>query len=59
MLTCHSGVAQPHVIQGLADTLGVPVKAPTNAVGVPSFGEGPFTPKIKDGGSWLTFLPMA
>lgn len=59
MLTCHSGTAQPHVIQDMANSLGVPVKAPTNAVGVPSFGEGPFTPKIKDGGSWLTFLPMA
>ncbi|MFD6295254.1 putative T7SS-secreted protein [Streptomyces sp. NPDC060235] len=59
MLTCHSGVAQPHTIQGLANSLGVPVKAPTNAVGVPSFGEGPFVPTIRDGGSWLTFLPMA
>jgi uncharacterized protein YukE len=59
MLTCHSGVAQPHVIQDMANALGVPVKAPTNAVGVPTFGAGPFTPKINDGGSWLTFLPMA
>ncbi|GGQ07530.1 putative T7SS-secreted protein [Streptomyces mutabilis] len=58
MLTCHSGAAQPEVIQNMANSLGVPVKAPTNAVGVPSFGEGPFTPKIKDDGVWLTFLPM-
>ncbi|MFD5570733.1 putative T7SS-secreted protein [Streptomyces cadmiisoli] len=58
MLTCHSGAAQPHVIQEMANSLGVPVKAPTDAVGVPSFGEGPFTPHIKDGGVWLTFLPM-
>jgi hypothetical protein len=43
----------------MANALGVPVKAPTNAVGVPTFGAGPFTPKINDGGSWLTFLPMA
>ncbi|MDX3407112.1 putative T7SS-secreted protein [Streptomyces anthocyanicus] len=59
MLTCHSGTAQPEVIQHMANSLGVPVKAPTNAVGVPSFGDGPFTPQIKDNGSWLTFLPMA
>ncbi|MFJ5776555.1 putative T7SS-secreted protein [Streptomyces sp. NPDC093094] len=59
MLTCHSGAAQPQVIQEMANSLGVPVKAPTNAVGVPSFGEGPFTPHIKDEGVWLTFLPMA
>ncbi|MGB8939962.1 MAG: putative T7SS-secreted protein [Streptomyces sp.] len=61
MLTCHSGVAQPHVIQDMANQLGVPVKAPTNAVGVPKevFGDGPFVPFIKDNGSWLTFLPMA
>ncbi|MGX5213360.1 putative T7SS-secreted protein [Streptomyces violaceus] len=59
MLTCHSGAAQPQVIQEMANSLGVPVKAPTNAVGVPSFGEGPFTPHIRDGGVWLTFLPMA
>jgi hypothetical protein len=58
MLTCHSGAAQPQAIQNLANSLGVPVKAPTNAVGVPSYGEGPFTPHIKDGGVWLTFLPM-
>ncbi|MFG2312360.1 putative T7SS-secreted protein [Streptomyces sp. NPDC048566] len=59
MLTCHSGVAQPQAIQGIANSLGVPVKAPTNVVGVPSFGKGPFKPTINDGGSWLTFLPMA
>ncbi|MEU3740522.1 hypothetical protein AB0E78_26095 [Streptomyces sp. NPDC032198] len=61
MLTCHSGVAQPHAIQDMANQLGVPVKAPTNAVGVPKevFGDGPFVPFIKDNGSWLTFLPMA
>jgi hypothetical protein len=58
MLTCHSGVAQPHVIQNMANSLGVPVKAPTDAVGVPSFGEGPFTPRINNDGVWLTFLPM-
>ncbi|MFJ8593184.1 hypothetical protein [Streptomyces sp. NPDC093598] len=43
----------------MANSLGVPVKAPANAVGVPSFGEGPFTPHIRDEGVWLTFLPMA
>ncbi|MGW2263178.1 putative T7SS-secreted protein [Streptomyces koyangensis] len=58
MLTCHSGAAQPEAIQHMANSPGVPVKAPTDAVGVPSFGGGPFTPQIKDGGSWLTFLPM-
>lgn len=61
LLSCHSGAIPPNGIapaQEMANILGTPVRAPTNAVGVPPIGNGPFTPSIRENGDWRTFLPM-
>lgn len=64
LVSCHSGTIaagreELPIAQQVANDLGVPVKAPTNAVGVSRFPKGPETPDIKGGGYWRTFLPMA
>jgi hypothetical protein len=48
--------------QQVADSLGVPVQAPTQAVGVPRYGDGKYVPKIANlpelpEGKWVTFWP--
>ncbi|MET9156752.1 putative T7SS-secreted protein [Streptomyces parvulus] len=61
LLSCHSGAIPPTGIapaQEMANILGTTVKAPTNAVGVPPIGDGPFKPAIMDNGNWRTFLPL-
>ncbi|MCC9155746.1 hypothetical protein LZP81_14020 [Streptomyces parvulus] len=61
LLSCHSGAIPPNGIapaQEMANILGTTVKAPTNAVGVPPIGDGPFKPAIMDNGNWRTFLPL-
>ncbi|WP_128375960.1 putative T7SS-secreted protein [Streptomyces cavernae] len=61
LLSCHSGAIPPGGIapaQEMANILGTTVRAPTNAVGVPPIGNGPFTPSIRDNGTWRTFLPL-
>ncbi|MGW9022698.1 hypothetical protein ACWGQ5_00370 [Streptomyces sp. NPDC055722] len=63
LVSCHTGTAGSHAAeipaaQSIANELGVPVKAPTNKVGVDRF-EGPGQePMIADGGYWRTFLPL-
>lgn len=64
LVSCHSGtVAEVSMeipaAQAVANQLGVPVKAPTDTVGVfPARGPGQ-TPKVFNGGHWRIFLPMA
>ncbi|MFG1604132.1 WXG100 family type VII secretion target [Actinoplanes sp. NPDC049265] len=63
LVSCHTGRSDvPGVVpagQQVADALGVPVMAPTNAVGVPGRGRGTFEPTIRDGGTWVTFEPRS
>ncbi|MFC8200387.1 putative T7SS-secreted protein [Streptomyces sp. NPDC057298] len=61
LLSCHSGAIPPNGIapaQEMANILGTTVRAPTNAVGVPPIGSGPYNPTIRDNGTWRTFLPI-
>ena len=63
LVACHSGTVDPSAGalpagQELADALGVPVTAPTNAVGVNRYGAGQQVPMIRDGGTWVTFHPQ-
>jgi hypothetical protein len=62
LLSCHSGTVDPAAgvppaAQQIADTLRVPVMAPTNAVGID--GEGPVgqAPVIRRPGKWKTYYP--
>ncbi|WP_203733376.1 hypothetical protein [Paractinoplanes durhamensis] len=70
LVSCHTGRvdADPDLSgvvpagQQVADSLGVPVKAPTQAVGVPIYGDGKYVPKIANKpnlpeGKWVTFWP--
>ncbi len=62
LVSCHTGAVDPHAgvppaAQQVADALGVPVKAPTNAVGVNKYGPLDQVPRIRDGGTWETFYP--
>ena len=63
LISCHSGTVAPEAgelppAQLVANQLGVPVRAPTNKVGVRT-GRGPGqTPQIFGGGYWRTFLPI-
>ncbi|MEV4349512.1 hypothetical protein AB0J83_34055 [Actinoplanes sp. NPDC049596] len=63
LVVCHSGTVDPAadslpVGQQMADSLGVPVAAPTNAVGVNRYGAAQQVPSIRDGGTWVTFYPQ-
>ncbi|MFB7957156.1 hypothetical protein ACFYXP_18790, partial [Streptomyces sp. NPDC002466] len=64
LVSCHTGTTAKGVLdvpaaQAIANELGVPVKAPTNKVGVSGrLGPGQ-TPTIFGGGYWRTFLPLA
>jgi hypothetical protein len=60
LVSCHSGVAAeglPAPAQQVADALGVPVIAPTEAVGVPKRGGYNQVPIIRDDGTWEMFYP--
>jgi hypothetical protein len=64
MVSCHSGTSgsvggASSPAQQVANALGVPVMAPTEAVGVRRIGSGPQTPQIRDGGAWKMFYPEA
>ena len=63
MVVCHSGTIDPAVDglpagQEVANSLGVPVKAPTNSVGVYRYGPSQQEPTIRDGGTWVTLYPQ-
>jgi hypothetical protein len=47
----------PPAAQQVADALGVPVMAPTNAVGVRMRGGHGQVPIIRDDGVWQMFYP--
>ena len=61
LLICHSGAAiGPEgrtTAQEIADALGVPVLAPTDAVGVPRRGPAGQEPSIANNGSWVSVEP--
>lgn len=62
LVSCHTGTVDPDAgvppaAQQVADALGVPVMAPTNAVGVDRYGPVGQTPVIRGGGEWKTFYP--
>ena len=62
LVSCHTGTVDPAAgvapaAQQVADALGVPVMAPTNAVGVNRYGPLGQVPQIRDGGTWEVFQP--
>jgi hypothetical protein len=68
LVACHtgrvdgSGLDMVPAGQQVADSLGVPVKAPTQAVGVPLYGDGRYVPQVANNprlpeGKWVTFWP--
>jgi uncharacterized protein YukE len=62
LVSCHTGTVDPNAsvppaAQQVADALGVPVTAPTNAVGVSTYGQAGQVQRIRDGGRWVTFYP--
>jgi hypothetical protein len=62
LVSCHTGAVDvdagvPPAAQQVADALGVPVKAPTTAVGVDRYGPPYQNPFLRDGGTWETFYP--
>ncbi|MEU8213748.1 WXG100 family type VII secretion target [Micromonospora sp. NPDC049044] len=62
LVSCHSGTVDPEAglppaAQRVADALGVPVMAPTDAVGVDRYGPVVQTPMIRGDGEWKTFYP--
>ena len=62
LVSCHTGAVDPlagvsPAAQQVADALGVPVMAPTNAVGVDRYGPVGQTPVIRDGGQWKIYYP--
>ena len=62
LISCHTGAVDdgagvPPAGQQVADALGVPVKAPTDAVGVPRRGPLGQEPTVRGGGTWETFYP--
>jgi len=64
LVSCHSGAVDeaagvPSAAQQVADALGVPVTAPTNAVGVRQTGPVGQVPMIRGGGTWETFYPRS
>jgi hypothetical protein len=63
MVVCHSGTVDPAADaspagQVVANSLGVPVKAPTDAIGINRYGPAQQVPRIRDGGTWVTFYPQ-
>ncbi|MGC5031098.1 WXG100 family type VII secretion target [Micromonospora sp. DT229] len=64
LVACHTGTVDPHAgvppaAQQVADALGVPVTAPTDAVGVDRYGPVGQTPLIRGDGEWKTFYPKS
>ncbi len=64
LVSCHSGTVDPAsgvppAAQQVANSLGVPVMAPTNIVGVRRVGSGLQVPEIGRGGTWKMFYPEA
>jgi hypothetical protein len=64
LVSCHTGTVDPGAgvppaAQQVADALGVPVTAPTDAVGVPRRGGHGQQLTIRDGGIWETFYPRS
>ncbi|GAB7043609.1 MULTISPECIES: hypothetical protein [Catenuloplanes] len=64
LVSCHTGrvdadAGVPAAGQQVADALGVPVMAPTDAVGTQRPGPAGQTPTIRDNGEWVTFQPRA
>jgi hypothetical protein len=62
LVSCHTGTVEeaagvPPAAQQVADALGVPVKAPTDAVGVDRRGPLSQVPTIRNGGTWEMFYP--
>ncbi|MEV6601462.1 hypothetical protein AB0M36_32105 [Actinoplanes sp. NPDC051346] len=62
LVSCHTGTVDPDAgvppaAQQVAVALGVPVMAPTNAVGVDRYGPVGQEPLIRGGGEWETFDP--
>lgn len=61
LVSCHSGATavngETSAAQAVANRLGVPVQAPTNAVGVKTHGGPGQTPTIRQPGNWVTFYP--
>jgi hypothetical protein len=62
LISCHTGAVDPHAgvlpaAQQVADALGVPVMAPTDAVGVRLRGGYDQVPKIREDGTWQMFHP--
>ncbi|WP_327025749.1 WXG100 family type VII secretion target [Micromonospora sp. NBC_01739] len=64
LVACHTGTVDPQAgvppaAQQVADALGVPVTAPTDAVGVDRYGPVGQTPMIRGDGEWKTFYPKS
>ena len=64
LVSCHTGTVDPAAgvppaAQQVADALGVPVRAPTNAVGVPRHGASEQELTVRDLGVWETFYPRS
>ncbi|GIJ27414.1 hypothetical protein Vqi01_25760 [Micromonospora qiuiae] len=62
LVACHTGAVDPEAgvppaAQQVADALGVPVTAPTDAVGVDRYGPVGQSPVIRGDGEWKTFYP--
>jgi hypothetical protein len=62
LISCYTGAVDPRAgvppaAQQVADALGVPVMAPTDAVGVRLRGGYDQVPQIRDDGTWETFYP--
>jgi len=63
LVSCHSGTVDPAAgvsppAQVVADALGVPVVAPTVAVGVDRYAPAGQTPLLQGSGQWVTFYPQ-
>jgi hypothetical protein len=63
LIVCHSGTVDPAagslpVGQQMANSLGVPVLAPTDSVGVRRYGSGQQEPAIQNDGEWVLFNPQ-
>lgn len=64
LVACHSAVVPTEAgavpaAQEVANALGAPVLAPTDAVGVSRYGAGQEEPAIRNGGVWAVFYPQS
>jgi hypothetical protein len=64
LVSCHSGRVDPEAgvapaAQQVADSLGVPVLAPTRGVGVRRYGSGLQVLRLRDNGTWVMFHPQS